>query len=196
MRLAATRVCSCTPSSLAAVGTSLSRLSGVLSHSYRFVALPLGHRSHASPASSLICSHSLVFRFRPLGLRSHASPASSPLVVAQRRGAGLAPWTYALSVASMSGSSFSAASRDISSACPMQVRVYIAQMSCVRTGGRRGKGSREASPLPLWHSCASHAVSASQAHFGSLAFLRGKVWGGMVGVLALSRHVCACASRV
>jgi len=123
VRLAATRVCSCTPSSLAAVGTSLSRLSGVLSHSCRLVALPLGHHSHASPASSLICSHSLVFRFRPLGLRSHASPASSPLVVAQRRGAGLAPWTYALSVASMSGSSFSAASREISSACPMHVRV-------------------------------------------------------------------------
>ena len=52
--MAATRVCSCTPSSLAAVGTSLSRLAGVLSHSCRLVALPLGPHSHASPASSLI----------------------------------------------------------------------------------------------------------------------------------------------
>ena len=98
--------------------------------------VPLGLRSPASPASSLISSlFCWLIRLMPLGLRSHASPASSPLVVAQRRGAGLAPWTYALSVASMSGSSFSAASRDISSACPMQVRVYIAQMSCVCTGG-------------------------------------------------------------
>ena len=47
MRLAATRVCSCTPSSLAAVGISL-----LVSVSSRLV--PLGLRSLASPASSLI----------------------------------------------------------------------------------------------------------------------------------------------
>ena len=176
-------------------------LASPASSSLRLAALParlvpLGPRSHASPASSLICSHSLVFRFRPLGLRSHASPASSPLVVAQRRGAGLAPWTYALSVASMSGSSFSAASRDISSACPMQVRVYIAQMSCVRTGGRRGRNLVR--PRPCLSGIRLHLMLSLPLRLvcGTLAFSWGKVWDGMVGVLALSRHVCACASRV
>ena len=119
MRLAATRVCSCTPSSLAAVGTSLSRLAGVLSHSCRLVALPLGHHSHASPASSLIFRHLVV---SPFGLL--LTPLRRPhCCSAHRFGADRAPWTYALSVASMSGSSFNAASREMSSACPMHVRV-------------------------------------------------------------------------